>query len=386
LDDRRLSSRRDSTQGEQLAKWRYRPWQGGVVRSGVVTITLVVAALLIMAIGWHEHIRGHFGKLKRELKGPAPAVMPVAAAPGGQEPIVLERSTIEGGMVPELLSATFLPGRGMNLLQIKAQVPGRGEVDLLASPPVAEASSRLSGEGSDSNGLESLAMGAAVELPWAGSIYGPVTGNTVSASWNGRVIHLPAGRQGAATAARGGLLLREAATSMKMNVMPDGGEAVASYDADDLKGGWPSRTQVTMTALLSGHALEMKVTARNNGNEPEPVGIGWSPRFALLSGKREGLMLHIPSTTKLERNPHSGEPTGRLLAVTGTPYDFSGRPGAKVGSLELEDTFVNLHQTPLDNGPVVELRDPASSYGLRITVLSPSIKAAMSRPLLAEGM
>ena len=41
----------------------------------------------------------------------------------------------------------------------------------------------------------------------------------------------------------------------------------------------------------------------------------------------------------------------------------------------LDDTFVNLRQATLDNGPVAELRDPVNGYGLRITILSPSINA-----------
>jgi len=41
-----------------------------------------------------------------------------------------------GGTMPEFLSVTMLPGRGMNVLQIKAYIPGKGEVNLLASPSV----------------------------------------------------------------------------------------------------------------------------------------------------------------------------------------------------------------------------------------------------------
>ncbi len=43
--------------------------------------------------------------------------------------------------------------------------------------------------------------------------------------------------------------------------------------------------------------------------------------------------------------------------------------------LDLNETFVHLHQAALDSGPVVELWDPANSFGLRMTMLSPSIKS-----------
>jgi hypothetical protein len=75
------------------------------------------------------------------------------------------------------------------------------------------------------------------------------------------------------------------------------------------------------------------------------------------------------------RDRHTGIPSGRLLPVAGTEYDFTARNGAPLGSLSLDDTFVQLRQAPLDNGPVAELRDAADNYGLRITMLSTSIKA-----------
>jgi galactose mutarotase-like enzyme len=68
-------------------------------------------------------------------------------------------------------------------------------------------------------------------------------------------------------------------------------------------------------------------------------------------------------------------PTGKLLPVAGTRYDFTTRDGARLGTAALNDTFVHLHQDPLDNGPAAELRDPADNYGVRITALGTTIKA-----------
>ena len=85
---------------------------------------------------------------------------------------MLQRSQMTGGNGPEFLSATLLPGRGMNLLQITAYLPQKGEVNLLASPPLEEAEQLLSGTGADATGAKSLAMGAAIEVPWAGRISG----------------------------------------------------------------------------------------------------------------------------------------------------------------------------------------------------------------------
>ena len=75
------------------------------------------------------------------------------------------------------------------------------------------------------------------------------------------------------------------------------------------------------------------------------------------------------------RDRASGLPTGVLLPVEGTPYDFTMRGGAALGKMDLDDSFVELHRDLMDNGPVAELSDPANDYGLRLTAMSPTIKA-----------
>jgi Galactose mutarotase and related enzymes len=361
---------------QRFAEWRRHLWQDAVVRSGAITMVVLALILLVLAFGWREHKKGRFALLKAELKRPAPSRVAPPPQPGGQDAIVLERTPIGASTMPEFLSATVLPGRGMNVLQIKAFVPSKGEIELLASPPLADAATIMSGTGADANGAASLTLGAPIEIPWAGRIYGTATDNGLITTWNGEGIHLPAERQNGVAVSTGGLLLRKSSTSVKTNVMPDGGAAEAVYDVGDFDDHWPSRMQISTSVQLSGRALEMKVVALNTGNEPQPIGIGWRPRFALLNKDRETLMLRVPSATRAEvRDRHTGVPSGRLLPVAGTEYDFTARTGGALGSLNLDDTFVQLRQAPLDNGPVAELRDPANNYGLRITMLSTTIKA-----------
>jgi hypothetical protein len=111
-------------------------------------------------------------------------------------------------------------------------------------------------------------------------------------------------------------------TSVKTNVMPDGGAVEAVYDAGDFGDHWPSQMQISTSVQLSSRAVEM-----------------------------------------------------RVLPVVGTEYDFTARTGSALPALDLDDTFVQLRQALLDNGPVAELRDPGNNYGLRLTLLSSSIKA-----------
>jgi galactose mutarotase-like enzyme len=105
------------------------------------------------------------------------------------------------------------------------------------------------------------------------------------------------------------------------------------------------------------------------------MGIGWHPRFAILSGNRGQAALRMPNAMRAEvRDQRSGLPTGKLLPVTGTEYDFTARNGRQLGELSLDDSFVHLRPALLDNGPIAELRDPASNYGLRMTAITPAIK------------
>lgn len=378
MEDPRISRMYAAMMGEKLKSLRFRIWRAAVMRSGMLT-TMVLAILVVgLVVALKERGRGHLHKLATELK-PKPATDPVIPIqPGGQDPIVLQRSQIAGGVVPEFLSATLLPGRGMNVLQITAFIPDKGEVPLLVSPPLHRATEALSGAGEDAEGAASLAMGGAFEVPWASRIQGVPTpgGEGVLAVWQGKTMLLPSATGGGKTGAVGGLLLKRRADEMETNVMPDGGQAQAVYDSKDFDGHWLSQTVVTTSILLSSRALEIKLVARNTGTEPEPLGIGWVPRFAIVSGDRANVTLRLPSALRTERRADgSGLPTGRLVPVTGTEYDFTERGGARLGTKGLDESFVHLQPALLDNGPAVELRDTAAKFGLRITALTSTIKS-----------
>ena len=366
------------TQG--VGRWRRKIWHAAVMRSGLLTFLVLLLVLAGLAFVWREHRLGQFSQLKKELnKRP---VTDVAVRPGGQDIVQLQRSQIAGGNGPEFLSATLLPGRGMNLLQITAYLPQKGEVNLLASPPLEEAARILSGTGADANGAKSLSMGAAIEMPWAGRISGVNTADekNLSTIWHGNRFVLPTDAKDsygvAGVVAAGGLLLKQPSDSINTNVMPDGGEALATFHPGNFGGLWPSQTEITTTVQLSGKAITMKIVARNTGDTAEPMGIGWHPRFAILNGHRAQMMLRLPEGLRLEvKDRRSGELSGRLVPVDKTEYDFTGRAGAQLGALNLDDSFVHLRTGLMENGPMAELRDPENDYGLRITAQTSTIKA-----------
>jgi aldose 1-epimerase len=361
-----------------FARMRKNLWEKAALRSGTLIIAFLMLLLVVVAVGWRGHKLGQFAQLKRELKVQQPAQTTASPKPGGKEALLLQRSKHTGENDPEFLSATVLPGRGANVLQITAYLPQKGEVQLLDSPSLTEAARLLNGTGGDADGGGSLTMGGAIEVPWAGRINGPATadGKDLTAVWRGHRFILPMDGHETDAIAAGGLLLNRASDSESVNVMPDGGEAKITFNAGDFDGHWISQTEVTTTVGLSSRVIEITVVSRNTGDEAEPVGIGWQPRFAILSGDREHAMLRLPAAERVEvRDRRSGLPSGKLLPVTGTEYDFTTHDGAPLGSLNLNDSFVNLRQAFMDIGPVAEIRDPASNYGLRLTTMSSNIKA-----------
>lgn len=373
MEDPRLSRMYAKLWRQKVAEWWHGVWQTAVKRSGLLITVGVAVLLLLVAVAMKERGRGNLTKLKQELGVPKNVSHEaVILRPGGQDPVVLQRSQMAAMDGPEFISATLLPGRGMNLFQIQAYIPQKGTVNLLASPSLADAAKQMTGEGKDTDGLASLSVGGAIEAPWANRIWGVPLHDDTIATWQGHGLHLPA--EGGIS--NGGLLLARKANAVKTNVMPDGGQVQATYDSGDFDGHWLSHTTITTSVQLSSRVLEMNISARNAGDEAEPIGLGWQPRFAILSGDRSQATLRLPNAARVEVSDHrDGIPTGKLLPVEGTAYDFTRTSGTKLGTLNLHDSFVNLKPGLLDNGPIVELRDPKSHYGLRITILSPTINA-----------
>jgi hypothetical protein len=63
-------------------------------------------------------------------------------------------------------------------------------------------------------------------------------------------------------------------------------------------------------------------------------------------------------------------PTGELVPVAGTPFDFLVPGGRPLDDLYLDDCFVDLARSAAGH-VVAEIVDPAAAYGLRIISMSP---------------
>ena len=358
-----------------LKRWISRISEGvfprGLRRSSALPALIIAAVILVPSILWYLHIYGRFSRVKREIKGEQLGAVAPGPRPGGSDPIILTRSETPGSNMPEFLSATILPGLGMSVLQITASMPNRGEVPLLAAPSLTAIADNSPGsrEGVNDNR-------GALELPWGGSITGLISpiGTSLTTAWRGHTISVPRDPSERPGVAEGGMMATQGADSTQVTGQPTGATAVGEYKGTTFDGHWPTKTNVTVTTQLGPRLLEITVTAKNIGDQPEPMGIGWHPRFIMPSGNRDAVELRLPNGERLEiADRAKGIPSGRTIPLNSFGK-FMGHP-AELGSGGIDETFIHLKPALLDNGSAVELRDAANGFGLRMTAVSPSIRA-----------
>lgn len=300
---------------------------------------------------------------------------------GGEPVVTLERQRSPSSNSPQFLSVQVLPGRGMNVFQVRAYVPSKGDINLMASPPLEEAAKILNNGPENLDDLKSATLGGAILLPYANRIRGKLSadGSSIVAQVNGKSISLPANMQakhpGAEKVAIHGLILDAKFQNVNVTKGNDESSVTASLHPGDFDGHWFSKTDVNVTTSLAANAVELDVEVKNVGDDPLPVGVGWHPYFVFPGGDRQQGRLHIPAKRRaLVNNYEDVFPTGKTEAVAGTPYDFSTPQGAPLGTRFLDDSFIDLERQP-DGSVVAEISDPQAIYGLRVIALSKEIHA-----------
>ena len=307
----------------------------------------------------------------------APSVAPQI---NGQDVVTLQRKATQNGAAPEFLSATVIPGRGMDLLQITANLPGKGTTNVFFAPPLSEVQTKLSGsDPADKNGNGSFAYGGAFLVPYPNRIRGKLSDDkqSIITSWHGKTLTLPANfsgkKPGAELHSIHGLILTSKTDDIKVADSADGQTVTGTIHAGDFGGHWLSKTDLDFTIELAGKDVTATITAKNVGDQEEPMSIGWHPYFAIPSGDRTQARLQIPAAMMaLVNNYDDVFPTGKLVPVKGTKYDFNAPEGKPLDNMFLDDNFSKLTRT--DGAVNVQLTDPAASYGMHVLGESPEIK------------
>lgn len=273
---------------------------------------------------------------------------------------------------PAFLEAQVLPGRGMMLLQARLRLPSGEVVEALYAPAPALAARALDGGPEDFAGSKSFSFGGAILAPYANRIRGRALADSreIETTIDGRAVRLPRNWGGKAPGAEQyamhGLILD--APVAYAQPAPD--RVTGRLAAGDFGGHWPGRLAFDVQWSLAGGALTLWVEARNVGDAPAPVGIGWHPYFALPSDDRRRARLRLPARSRVEVNDYDEVlPTGRLMATRDGPYDFAAADGAPLDDLYLDDCFTDLDVAE------AEVRDVAAGLGLRIASPSPATRA-----------
>jgi aldose 1-epimerase len=314
---------------------------------------------------------------------PLPAVTPQEAQQisiGGEAPVVLTRPRSLDASKPQFLQVVVLPGMGMNLLQIEAYLPGKGDIQLLSTLDLPSAKAFLEAN-NDEFGNNAFKIGAAMLLPYAGPTRGRLSpdGKTITAVIDGHHLFLPANwrgpKTGAEAVAMNGLILTSKFQNVRVHNGPRESTVFGLLRAGNFGGHWLSETDLNIGMTLKDDSLGVYVIAKNVGAQEDPIAIGFRPYFEIPSGDREQVRLHLPADMRAPVNNYDDVfPTGRIVSVKGTAYDFTAPEGRALGSLFMDDCFTNLDHDQ-DGSATIELTDPAAKYGLRIRALSPHIKA-----------
>lgn len=314
---------------------------------------------------------------------PAQSSSDAAKAPvviGGEPVVELHRPAAKDQDKPHFTEATIAPGRGMNLLQLRAYLPGKGEVSLLNPDSLSEEKQTLD-QGDDEFGNKGFQVGAGLLLPYANRIRGTLSkdGKTISTNIAGKTVSLPANwhgkNPGAEVLAMHGLILSAKFQDVKQHDGTMESSVSALFHGGDFGGHWLSKTDVSVKTILKDGSIEINLTAKNVGKEPLPMGMAFHPWFVFPSGDRKQAKLFVPADQRaLVNNYDDVVPTGKIEDVKGTPYDFTAPGGTALGTLFMDDNFLNIKHDK-DGNSAVEITDPAAGYGLRIVSLTPEVKA-----------
>jgi len=357
----------------------FRRWVGGIWgglfpkgfrRSPVLPILIILIVVVLPVVAWKLHRLGRFGQLKREIANQPQNPVASGPRPGGVDPVVLTRSPTPGNDMPEFRSATLLPGLGMDVLQITAFVPDRGEIELLAAPSVKDVA-----DGTTPNRSGPNDTWGAIEAPWSGLLTGVLTplGTTFRTSWRGHTIEAPAVVPGHPNG-EGGLLSALGADSTDLTPATTPATASATFKSTDFDQRWASKNDVTVVVTLAARAIDLDVTVKNVGDQPEPMGIGWHPRFVIPSGNRDAAELRLPNGELLEiADAAKGTPSGRFVQPGMAISRFQQKPWP-IGAEPVDGGLVHLRPGTAETGLSAEVRDPQSAYGVRMTAVSNNIR------------
>lgn len=121
--------------------------------------------------------------------------------------------------------------------------------------------------------------------------------------------------------------------------------------------GYPFRVDVSAAYELTDEGLCVTITARNQGSEPAPYGVGQHPYLTVGTDRVDDVVLTVPADSWV-RCDDRGLPVA-IEPVTGTPYDF--RSPRAIGGTQLDTAYTALPRR--GDGRVVVTLDSQDGSG-----------------------
>jgi len=103
--------------------------------------------------------------------------------------------------------------------------------------------------------------------------------------------------------------------------------------------GYPFMLSLAIEYRLSEHGLSVTTTATNAGPHPLPYGAGHHPYLTVGTDLIDDALLRVPALLRLEVDDRQ-IPTGRLIPVQRTPFDFL--EPRRIGTTQLDTAFTSL--------------------------------------------
>jgi aldose 1-epimerase len=103
--------------------------------------------------------------------------------------------------------------------------------------------------------------------------------------------------------------------------------------------GYPFTLSLGIEYRLSQHGLSVVTTATNAGTKPLPYGAGQHPYVTVGTDLIDDAVLRVPALLRLDVDERQ-IPTGRLIPVQRTPYDFV--EPRRIGATHLDTAFTSL--------------------------------------------
>jgi aldose 1-epimerase len=103
--------------------------------------------------------------------------------------------------------------------------------------------------------------------------------------------------------------------------------------------GYPFALELAVEYRLTDQGLRVETRATNMGERPLPYGTGQHPYFTVGTDQIDQAWLRIPALLRMEANERL-IPTGRLIQVEGTEFDFlEARP---IGPISMDTAFAGM--------------------------------------------